>query len=291
MIARARRRWSIVPVIAAAVLVSGRPAAVAVDGRQDPLTTFRGRVDFVSVDVSVRRGGRPVTGLKAQNFELLDSGVRQDIAELSYQQLPIDVTVALDVSASVTGPVLEQLRRSMTQLRADLGPQDRMKLMTFNMRVTHLVDFTQPASDIDATLGAVSAGGSSSIFDVLAVALTTPAAGDRRHLIVLFTDGQDSSSVVDPAALLEVARRTSPTVAVVLADNLSSTVTFRMPPSPVNVAFRRIYDRVAADTGGLVVPVSRGENLSSTFRRVLEEFRSSYVLHFIPPGATRSRCT
>lgn len=273
--------------IAVAAAISGPPAAVSAGARQDPIT-FRGRADFVSVDVSVRRAGRPVTGLSAADFELLDAGVPQDIAEISYEKLPIDVTVALDVSASVTGPVLDQLRRSMSQLRTDLGLQDRVKLMAFNMRVTHLVDFAQPASEVDAALASIAAQGSSAIFDVLATALATPTAADRRHLIVLFSDGQDSSSITDAAALLDLARRTTPTVAIVLASSSSSIVAFRAPADAVDVAFRRVYDRLAADTGGVVVPVTRGENLSSTFRRVLEEFRSSYVLHFVPRGVERS---
>jgi hypothetical protein len=57
----------------------------------------------VSVDVSVQREGRPVTDLKATDFEILDNGVLQEITEITYERLPIDVTLLLDVSASVTG--------------------------------------------------------------------------------------------------------------------------------------------------------------------------------------------
>ena len=62
------------------------------------------------------------------------------------------MTVLLDVSASVTGSVLDELRRALKQLRADLGAQDRLRLMTFNMRVQRLVDFTDPAAKIDTAL-------------------------------------------------------------------------------------------------------------------------------------------
>ena len=52
----------------------------------------------------MQRDRRPVTGLKAADFELLDNGVPQEITEVAYERLPIDVTFLLDVSASVTGP-------------------------------------------------------------------------------------------------------------------------------------------------------------------------------------------
>lgn len=97
---------------------------------------FRASADLVTVDVSVRKAGRPVTDLKAEDFELVDNRVPQTIASLSFQKLPIDVTMALDVSESVSGPVLAELRRAIQQVRADLAPQDRLKVMTFNMRVS-----------------------------------------------------------------------------------------------------------------------------------------------------------
>jgi hypothetical protein len=46
-------------------------------------------------------------------------------------------------------------------------------------------------------------------------------------------------------------------------------------------------DLIAADTGGSVVAVSPTENVTSTFRRILEQFRTSYVLYFTPTGVDR----
>ena len=109
---------------------------------QDPPAVFRSSADLVSVDVAVRRGGRPVTGLGIHDFEVIDNGIPQQVAEMSYEKLPIDVTMALDVSESVTGALLDQLRRGVRQLEADLGPRDRLKLMTFNMRVARAMDFS-----------------------------------------------------------------------------------------------------------------------------------------------------
>jgi VWFA-related protein len=288
--ARGLRRTPVALGLLASTLLALPLTSPAVLARQTPAQaapTFRGRADFVSVDVAVRRAGRPVAGLTAADFELLDNGVAQEISEISYEKLPIDVTIALDISASVSGPTLDQLRRSVTQLRADLTGPDRLRLLAFNMEITSLVDFDDPAGRIDQAMGRLSAAGSSSIFDVLAVTLAAPSTRDRRQLIVLFTDGEDSSSIVDPAGLLDVARRTTPTVAVVLAAGPSGALGYRTSVSPEDVAFRRIYDRLAAETGGLVVPLGRSDNVSSIFRRVLDEFRSSYVLHFTPKGVSQ----
>jgi len=256
---------------------------------QDPAPIFRASADIVAVEASVRREKRPVIGLKAADFELLDNGVPQEITDVSYEKLPIDVTVLLDVSASVTGSTLDELRRALRQLRSDLGARDRLRLLTFNMRIRRLVDFTDPASVTDNALASLGGAGSSAIFDSLAVALTTPVPAGRRQLIVLFSDGQDSSSISDADTLLDVARRSAPTVAVVLASpsRQRPASLLRTASKLASATVGDLADQIAGDTGGFVVTISPGDNVTSTFRRVLEQFRTSYVLYFTPRGVER----
>ena len=254
-----------------------------------PPPTFRASADAVAVDASVRRNNRAVTALTAADFEIVDNGVLQKVTDVSYEKLPIDVTVALDVSASVTGSVLGQLRRSVQQLATDLHAQDRLELQTFNQRIQRLVDFASPASTTDAAIARISAAGGSAVFDSLAVALALTTTAARRHLIVLFSDGVDSSSISDPETLFDLARVSGSTVAVVLASTNSqapASVFSRRIPGAITV--ERLYDRIARDTGGTVVTISSGDNLATTFRRVLENFRASYVLYFTPQGVERA---
>jgi VWFA-related protein len=268
----------------------GDRGGVGTDGDASPRPEGPAAADVVTVDAAVQRDRRPVTGLKPADFELLDNGVPQEISDVAYERLPIDVTLVLDVSASVTGSVLDELGRALRQVRADLLPSDRLRLLIFNMRVRRLVDFSQPATSIDEALASVRGAGSSAVFDSLAVALSTFDAPGRRRLVVLFTDGQDSSSITDAETLLDVARRTTPTVAVILgtpnAERPASLL--RTSSSVSTLSVGALSDRIALETGGMVAPLKPGENLTSKFRRMLQEFRSSYVLYFTPRGVERS---
>ena len=276
-------------LVALAVAISAATPSLAVS-QQQPAPTFRAGADIVSVEAAVRREKRPVAGLKIADFQLLDNGVPQQISDVSYERLPIDVTVLLDVSASVTGSVLDQLRQSVRQLKADLGASDRLKLVAFNMQVRRLADFEAPASATDAAFSSLSGHGSSAIFDSVAVQLASPTPSGRRHLIVLFTDGQDSSSITDPEMLFDVAKRTTSTVDIVLASAVAerSASPFARSPGRPPITIGRMYDQLARETGGTVVTTAPGENLASTFRRTLADFRSSYVLFFTPQGVDRS---
>jgi VWFA-related protein len=272
-------------LIAGTLVTAPTPASA-----QDPAPVFRAGADVVMVEASVRRDRRAVQGLKAADFELLDNGVRQEITDVSYEKLPIDVTVVLDVSASVMGSGLDELRRALKQLRADLTAQDRLRLFTFNMRVKRLVDFADPPSATDAALGSLGGAGSSAVFDSLAVALASPVTDGRRQLIVLFSDGQDSTSITDAETLLDVARRSTPTVAVVLGSasvNRPAQLLKTASKTPAG-SVGEMSEQIARDTGGFVATIAPGDNITTTFRRVLEQFRSTYVLFYSPKGIDRA---
>jgi len=244
---------------------------------QAPQRTFRAGADIVRVDVSVRDGRRAVTGLTAADFSLTDNGVPQQVTDVSYGRLPIDVTVALDVSGSVTGRLLVELRSAVLDLMEDLGEQDRLKLIGFNMRVSRVVDFTTDTAAIERAIQSATTGGGTSMRDAASVALISATEPDRRQLVVLFTDGADSSSVTTEAGMMDVAQRTNASLTIVVPERITAF--------GVQARTRR-YVRwlrdLTGETGGTVI--TAGGDLTSTFRRALDEFRSSYVLYFTPSG-------
>lgn len=278
----------VLPVALVAAL--GLDAVVA----QDP-PKFQSGTSAVMVDVSVRtRRLQPITGLRAEDFELFDNGVRQTVDQVSYGKLPIDVTVALDVSASVTGVLLDQLRQGVVSLTRGLGREDRLRLLLFNARVARTVDFTRDPDQVDVAIRNVPAGGGTALLDALSVALTSSSDLDRRQLLVAFTDGSDSVSTTAPDTLIEVARRAR------------ATVTLVMPAAPGTVwmtgpgglqtfnagqvrrgPLHTVLTTLAHETGGSILPVDSSSGLSSAFRTVLDQFRSAYVLYYRPTGVER----
>ena len=79
-------------------------------GQQNPPAKFRSVTDAVRVDVRVRQGSRPITGLTTADFELRDTGVVQDIQAISAHDVPLTLLLALDTSSCVEGKKLEQLK-------------------------------------------------------------------------------------------------------------------------------------------------------------------------------------
>ena len=288
------RAGLIVAVPACAVLLVTASAAPRLAAQEpEAPQVFRSQASGVAVDVSVRQGSRPVSDLKASDFVLLDNGVKQQIAEVSYERLPIDVAVALDVSSSVSGATLDRLRQSIDQLRTRLRDGDRLKLMTFNIRVHRVIDFTDRSVDTRQVFGTLSGTGGTSLFDALSVALTSATPPDRRQLVIVFTDGQDTSSFLTAKSLAELVRRSTPTIDFVrpaLAERYQVNIaradgqTSSVARPGAETDMWRLHRQIAADTGGVVLD-SAATNLADSFASVLDYFRSSYVLRYTARGA------
>lgn len=265
------RRRPAIPLLAAAAF-----GALSLAATQRPV--FRSVIDSVVVDVSVRQDNRPVAGLTASDFEVRDNGVVQSIADVSREALPIDVTLVVDLSGSVEGPLFASLQRGMAAIDARLAAGDRARVVTFNEHVREVQGLEAAAGSTSAALG--QPRGTTSMIDALTVSLITPLDPDRRHLAILFSDGRDMMSFLDEPALVDVARRIGQTVfAVAVADG-----TRRRPARAGAEAFLRT---LTATTGGELAVMQRDDDLEASFVRAFDDFRTSYVLRYTAAGAAR----
>ena len=118
------RSCGIVTVVLFGARVARRRAA------QEPRQAFHAATDVVSVNVSVRSGRTPVTGLSAADFVLLDNGVRQEITAVSVEQVPLDLTLLLDTSPS-TADAINKFKSGAQEITTLLREQDQVRLVTF----------------------------------------------------------------------------------------------------------------------------------------------------------------
>ena len=292
-----RLRTALIIVAAAAISLDAQ------DPQQPPV--FRASANAVMVDVSVRDAQRRVlTDLTAADFTVTDNGVPQQVDDVSYGKLPIDVTVGLDISRSVTGPLQDSLRAAVAQLMRDLRKGDRLKLMLFNMRLNRIVDFTTDVSQIERAIAAATPSGGTALFDALSVAMISASDPNRRQLIVFFTDGSDTSSTTSATMLAKISERTRATVTFVLSPIVSAlptTSTLRpsvtvgtgqLAPSPTPrqniVFFGSALRQLANDTGGQMLTTSLSSSLSVMFLQALNNYRTAYVLYYSPKGVDRA---
>ena len=249
--------------IAVTALVTAVLPAVALSGS---FQTFSSRTVGVRVDVLVTNGRMPVGGLTAADFELRDNGVLQSIQAVDASG-PINVILALDVSASTDGRRQAELRRASEALLSGLVPGDRAALTTFSHAVTARTRLTEDLASVRASLAGIRPSGETSVMDGAFVALMTAQAQPGRSLLVLCTDGYDTSSWLTSGEVIEAARRSNAVIYAVTAAEGGAAADLR---------------ELTDATGGQTIRVASSRDLTETFQRVLSDFRSRYVLTFTP---------
>jgi VWFA-related protein len=238
---------------------------------------FRSTSDAVSVDVSVRSGSRPVRGLTPDDFRLSDNGVPQKVQVVTTESLPLDVSLVLDVSASVRGPLLSRLKGGVEDVARRLNTNDRLRLLAISASVREVFDFH--AGGAVPSLTNLDGSGSTALFDGVIAALVKTRAPDRRHLIVAFTDGRDTASFFDTKTVADVALKTDSVVHFVVGE----------PGLAANGGEDREVTRLgelAATTGGQVLAIDLNSSIAEAFKRVIDDFRTSYVLQYRPELVT-----
>jgi VWFA-related protein len=215
-----RARLAGAVVLASAVVAAH---ARAPERAGDQQQTFRATTDVVFVDVSVRDGGRPVTGLTTADFELTDNGVRQRIESVETTAVPIDLTLVVDLSGNPsrlveTPPRLADVRAAIAEhlspITALLRPDDRMRLLAIDQSVQQIWPM-QPVGT-QAPIARVEFDGLASVYDTLAAALIQAVEPARRHIVIAATKGVDTISSVDGAAIDAIARQSDALFHVVI---------------------------------------------------------------------------
>ena len=225
--------------------------------------TFSSRLEAVRIDVLVTDNGRIVRGLQPANFEVLDSGVVQQIDLISFEELPINVILALDMSQSMVGERIDHLRAAGRSVLDGMRGDDRVALLTFSHMLRLPQGLTRDAARVRGALDRVAPAGSTSLVDGVYGAMTLAGSDAGRDLLLVFSDGVDTSSFMTPARVLESARRTDATVYCVTVRGSGRSEFLR---------------DLSGQTGGSVVEIASTTDLQKTFVGILDEFRQRYLL-------------
>jgi VWFA-related protein len=265
---------------------------------------FQVEVRRVYVDVFVTRGGKSVTGLTAQDFELLDSGVPQQIELADVQSMPMSAMLLLDTSGSVYGRDLNDLRSAAHAFIDRLRQRDEAGVLAFSYEWQLLERPSSDPAELKEALTRPVLGGPTCLYDAIYAGMKLLEARQGRPLILVFTDGHDNASRLSESELLDVVKgsevvihvvgiksavggssRGSPdaTLARTLHD-ISGWIPFTgLPRSPAETpSSSRFLETLTRTTGGRVWYADSSKSLKRLYVTVLEDMENRYLLSYEP---------
>ena len=271
-------------------------AILAVSTQDNQPARFRSGVDAVRVDVLARQGNRPIAGLTAADFELRDSGVVQEVRAVSAENAPVTLLLALDTSTSVQGEMLAHLKAAARSAVDALTQDDRASLLTFAERVSRETAPTGDRAVINEAIDRMTAEGSTGVIDAVLAAIALRHGVDHRVVLLVFTDGIDTASWLDGAQVLDAALRSD---VVVFAVTISSLFVAKEGNQTEMILRRRatlnrwyetdpdlfpqaFLENLTERTGGEAFYVQTGNELASTFAKIVASFKTRYLRTYSP---------
>ena len=256
-----------------ALIVLGQPA---VRGQSVPggassasqtQSTFSTGVNLVEVYATVTdRGGQPVTGLTAADFEVREDRVPQAITTFAAGEFPLSVTIALDRSFSMAGQRLALSKQAARTFIAALRPADEVVVLAIGSEITTI---TPPVSAREAGATrweSIDAWGTTPLYDATAQALDAIAARSGRRALLLISDGSDRDSHTTATELIARARQGNVLVYPVAIGGTR-------PP---------VFAELASVTGGRTFFIDDPKRLEAQLGALARELRFQYLLGYTP---------
>jgi Ca-activated chloride channel family protein len=266
--------------------------AVTSPAAAQPVPVFSAETGLVNVAVTVEdAAGRPVDGLTARDFVVSEDGRRQKVemcarmGEASNPSTSLDVALVVDTSDSM----LATLRRSQDVTIRFLTslPNAQDVIVVFFDQTQRLERFDRAHPEaLFERVRTLPEGGNTALRDAIAFSLRSLSKSNGRSALVLLTDGIDTVSRTEPAALDRAVQSHAVTIYPV-AYPASGTGD---GPDPQKAL--RDLDRLAQVTGGRLFKLPNEAALPGVLDEIVAELRSQYVLGFTPetsgaPGRMR----
>jgi Ca-activated chloride channel family protein len=249
---------------------------------------FRGNADVVVLNVTVTDAeNRFITGLDRGDFQIIEDGVLQDITAFAREQQPIALSILLDTSTSMDRklPIAQEAAIGFAKR---IGPKDVAQIITFDTRPDVIQDFTSDRAALEKAIKRTQTGGSTALYNALYIAFSAlrqvraeNAEQLRRQAIVVLSDGEDTSSVIDYDQVLEAAKRSEVSVYSIALRSKQD-----VPLHGFNEA-DFVFRTLSQETGGRVYHVDEIGQLPAIYQQIADELASQYYIGYTSKNVKR----
>jgi Ca-activated chloride channel family protein len=233
-------------------------------------------VRAVALDVLVTDPeGRFVSGLRPDDFRVLEQGVPQELSFFAAGRTPVTVVVLLDSSASVRSDMLS-IQKAAHRFIKKLASGDRARIGFFHEQVVFGPRFTDDMTEHSAMINQMRPQRSTHLYDALTESFEKLERVPDRKALLVFSDGEDQGSRTSMQGALEAARQSDVSVYAVgilgwSADGGRHTN-------------QRLLEQIARLTGGRAFFPENEREMQRAFDRIRAELHHQYRMGYVPAG-------
>ena len=227
--------------------------------------------------------GVAITNLLLDDFELKVDGQVHPISDISRTETPVRMAMLFDNSGSLTASREFEKRAAIRFFQNVMRPVDQAAVYSVSTEVTLAQPMTSNVRQLQQTIDSFGRPeGATSLYDGVFAALLYLRPFTGRRVIVIVSDGRDTTSRSDHDFDATLQRLLGDDCQIyVVQTGLYDNANVR------DLAAERRMEEFAVQTGGAVYKPKTVEDLDSAFAQIAAELAQQYVLSYYPPEDKR----
>lgn len=240
-------------------------------------STFRVNVRLVNVFTTVTDSrGAPVADLTKDDFQLLEDGVPQTIKVFEKESaIPLSIALAIDTSPSTLRDFKLEVSSARRFVHSILRSEDRLSVFEVTETILQKTGFTSDVKRIERGIDDLHTGPGTSIYDAIFLCSESLLDRDGRKVLVLITDGGDTTSKADYNGALRRAQQAEAIVYSIIVVPIEAD-------AGRNLGGEHALIQISRDTGGKYYYAEGQQQLDEAFRKISDELRTQYLIAFYP---------
>lgn len=212
--------------------------------------------------------------LSADAFHVFDDGQPQTVKYFETTAQPFHCAILLDTTGSMAN-ALPALKNAVVSFIDQFGEADSIAVYNFDERLQVQQDFTTDKAAAKRATLRLRAAGKTALFDAVAEASREISDQAGKKAIVVFTDGDDNTSVLTAQAAVDRARKNGvPLFTIAEGEAVRSG------------ELRKILSEMSSSTGGAAFEVKNTKDMQEIFEHISADMRHVYLLGYQPHALT-----
>jgi Ca-activated chloride channel homolog len=248
---------------------------------------FSLKVETVEVNLPVSvldKDGRPIDGLKQENFQVFEDKVQQTIKTFRHEDIPLSLGLVIDNSGSMRNK-RERVNSAALAFVRESNPDDETFIVNFDDSAYLEQDFTGSIGDLVDALDNIDARGETALYDAIYLSADHVKAGKKdKKAILLITDGEDNVSKYKFEKVVETLRQSKVTLYAIglLEEDDQRGGLFHAPPSK---KAKLDLVKFAEITGGQAFFPKNLDEVEDITKRIAHDIRNHYTITYTPTNA------
>jgi len=245
--------------------------------KNDVTPTISVNVKLVSVFATVADSqGAPYANLQKEDFRVFEDSIEQKLSVFERESaLPLSIAMALDTSMSTRKDLPLEVASARKFAHTILRPADAISLYEFSTYVSQALPYTNNERSLKDALNHLHTGAATALYDAIFLSAQSLQHRQGRKVIVLITDGGDTSSKTDyPEALRAAQISEAPIYSIIMVPIEAD--------AGRDTGGEHALIQLSRDTGGKFYYATSLAQLDAAFRQISDELRTQYLLAYYP---------